>query len=105
MLNLTREEFMKEPVWHKLYELIKRNHRPAEHTKNIIWANRTVKDFCETAFHFTVIPASPKYFYVGYEVDTWFSPPCGFKVSIREICIYDDELEYKIARDPKLNVN
>ena len=98
MITITRKEFKKDPVWNKLYQVIKRMHKPAEHTKRVLIQNKDTKDFCEEAMHFAVLPANGQDIFIHYETWSWFKAPDGVRVSIRNIGMYEDQAEYEIAR-------
>ncbi len=90
-----------DPVYNKLYKVIAKMHQPAEHTKKELMSKRHIKDICQEAVHFAVLPGDTT-LYIHYTVDTWIKREDGgawsLPVSIKSIGIYDDELEYTKAR-------
>ena len=98
MIIVPRKEFKHDPVYKQLHKLIAKNHVPAEHTKRVLIQNKDTKDFCEEATHFAVLPGKNSQIYIHYETWSWFKPPDGVRVSIRNIGIYKDQAEYEIAR-------
>lgn len=97
MTEFKRDFFKNDPVFYKLYEVIKRNHKVAKHTERVLLKNKHVKDFCEEARHFVEIPGEPPLF-IHYDTASWFKKPNGVQVKIESIGVYDDFMEYDIAR-------
>lgn len=97
MTEFKRDFFKNDPVFYKLYEMIKRNHKPANHTERILLENKHVKDFCEEARHYVEMPGNQPLF-IHYDVASWFKEPMGVQVRIEAIGVYDDRLEYEVAR-------
>lgn len=89
MTEFKREFFMKD----KLIE----HHIVAEHTKKVLFENRHIKDFCENARHFTMLPGKPP-LYIHYDVCSWFKEPMDVQVTIDTIGVYDDFMEFEKAR-------
>lgn len=90
--------FLKEDeVMNQLFELLKRNHKVARHTEKVLIENRHIKDFCEEARHFVLLP-SENPIYLHYDVSSWFKKPSGVQVKIESVGIYDDFMEYEVAR-------
>lgn len=101
MIEIPRKVFKHDPVFKKLHELLTRNHVPGKHTQKVLIDNKHIKDFCEEATHFAVLPAANPggtEIYLHYDVFSWFKPPDGVRVSIRKIGIYEDQAEYEFAR-------
>jgi hypothetical protein len=96
MTEFKRDFFKKDPVLSKLWEVIKRNHKVADHTARVLYKNRHIKDFCEEARHFVELPGN-KPLYIHYDTASWYHPS-GAQVKIESIGVYDDLAEYTIAR-------
>jgi hypothetical protein len=97
MIEIPRAVFKNDSVYGKIYEILKRNHVVAKHTRDVLYKNRHIKDFCEEATHFAEIPTEPT-LYVHYDVASGWQEPMGVKVVIDRIVIYDNFLEYETAR-------
>jgi hypothetical protein len=97
MTEFKREFFKHDPVMKELYEIVKKNHKVADHTERTLIQNRHIKDFCEEARHFVMLPGK-KTLYIHYDVASWFQPPAGVVVKIESIGVYDDFIEYEKAR-------
>jgi hypothetical protein len=97
MTEFKREFFKNDAVFGKLFELIKKNHKVANHTEKVLIENRHIKDFCEEARHFVEMPGN-KPLYIHYDTASWFKEPMGVQVKIESIGVYDDFLEYNTAR-------
>lgn len=97
MTEFKREVFINDPVISKLFEIIKRYHKVADHTERVLYKNKHVKDFCEEARHFTEMPGKNP-LYIHYDVSSWFKHPAGVVVKIESIGVYDDFMEYTTAR-------
>lgn len=103
MTEFTREMCKRDPeVLGKLFEIIKNNHRVADHTERVLLENAHIKDFCEEARHFSML-AGNKPIYLHYDVASWFKPPMGVQVKIEAIGIYDNFFEYETARMAKIS--
>lgn len=96
MTEFPRDFFKTDPVLRKLYEVVKKNHKVAEHTEKTLYENKHIKDFCEEARHY-VMCTGPKPLYIHYDVASWYHPS-GALVKIESIGVYDDFLEYETAR-------
>lgn len=96
MTEIKREEFKKDPIYHRLYTELRKIHKVAEHTMKTLIEGRHIPDFCEEATHFVVMQGKPSIF-LQYVVSTWLVGR-EFKVVIDSIGIYDDYLEYEKAR-------
>lgn len=98
MTEFTRAFCKNDPeVMGKLFEIIRKNHRVADHTERVLLQNAHIKDFCEEARHFSMLPGK-KPIWLHYDVASWFKPPMGVQVTIERIGIYDDFFEYEKAR-------
>ena len=98
MTEFPRDFFINDPeVLGKLHQLLIKNHKVAEHTKKVLLENRHIKDFCEEARHFTIMPGKNP-IYLHYDVATWFKEPNGIQMVIDSIGVYDDFIEYEKAR-------
>ena len=97
MIEITRKEFKKDPVFRKVYRLIKANHKVAKHTMKVLIENRKVKDFCEEARHFAILQGGNP-LYVHYDVSSWYQAKDRAMVKIESIGFYDNFIEYEIAR-------
>jgi hypothetical protein len=96
MEEFKREFFKNDPVFYKLFQIIKKNHRVAKHTIKVLNQNKHIKDFCEEARHFVELPGE-KPLYIHYDVASWYGPR-GPLIRIESIGVYDDFIEYEIAR-------
>ena len=106
MEEFSREFFKSDPVFYKLYQMIKRNHKVANHTERVLIKNKHIKDFCEEARHFVELPGE-KPLYIHYDVASWYKNGAAV-IRIESIGVYNDFLEYEIARSkikegPSLN--
>lgn len=97
MTEFNREFFKNDPVLHKLFMVVKGNHKVADHTEKVLLENRHIKDFCEESRHFVMMPGSPP-LYIHYDVASWFKEPMGVQLRIDSIGVYDDFMEYETAR-------
>jgi hypothetical protein len=97
MTEFNRDFFKHDPVLYKLYEIIKRGHVVADHTKRTLTENKHIKDFCEEARHFMELPGL-KPIYIHYDVSSWYHEPEGAVIKIESIGVYDDFMEYTTAR-------
>lgn len=97
MTEFDREFFKNDPVLGKLFEAIKKNHKVAKHTEKVLYKNRHTKDFCEEARHFVELSGKMP-LYIHYDVASWWREPNGVVVKIESIGVYDDFMEYDIAR-------
>lgn len=80
----------------KIYKIIKKNHKVAEHTKKVLMDNADIKDFCEEARHFIILGES-KPLHIHYDVASWYQDGAAL-IKIESIGVYDDFLEYEVAR-------
>jgi hypothetical protein len=98
MTEFSREFCKNDPkVLGKLFDMVKANHKVADHTEKVLVENRHVKDFCEEARHFIQLTGD-KPLYIHYDVANWFKEPMGVQLKIESIGVYDDFLEYEKAR-------
>jgi hypothetical protein len=97
MTEFKRDFFKHDPVMYKLYMIIKANHKVAEHTRRTLLKNKHIKDFCEQARHFVMMPGDPP-LYIHYDVASWYNSDHGAAVKIESIGVYDDFMEYERAR-------
>jgi hypothetical protein len=97
MVEFKREFFLKDHVFGELFDLIKRRHKVADHTIRVLKENRHIEDFCEEARHFVLLPGQNPVF-LHYDVTSWLLNGSNVKIRIDSIGVYDDELEYTIAR-------
>jgi len=105
MTEFKREFFKSDPVFSKLFELIKSNHRVAKHTEKVLYDNRHVKNFCEEARHFVMMKNSGdgNPLYIHYDVASWYHSKNAAQVKIESIGVYDNFLEYETARMRQLH--
>lgn len=97
MEEFNRDFFKSDPVFRQLFERIKATHKVAKHTVKTLYKNRHIKDFCEEARHFVMLSgANP--IYIHYDVASWWKEPGGAQVRIESIGVYNDFMEYDIAR-------
>lgn len=97
MQEFDRQFFKTDKVFKKLFEMIKSNHKVADHTVKVLLKNKHVKDFCEEARHFTVL-AGDNPIYIHYDVASWYDKSKSAIVKIESIGVYDDYLEFEKAR-------
>jgi hypothetical protein len=97
MEEFSREFFKNDEVMGTLFQLIKNNHKIASHTVKVLSDNRHIKDFCEESRHFMFLPGE-KPLYIHYDVSSWYQEPEGAAIKIESIGVYDDYLEYEVAR-------
>jgi hypothetical protein len=97
MEEFNREFFKKDEVFKELFEFLKSKHQVANHTKKVLYDNRHIKDFCEIARHYIMMPGKNP-LYIHYDVSSWYKHPQNAQVRIDSIGIYDDFMEYEVAR-------
>lgn len=97
MTEFNRDFFKSDPVFFKLFTLLKEMHKVADHTEKTLFDNRHIKDFCEEARHFVMMPGKT-ILYIHYDVASWWKEPAGVSVIIESIGVYDDFMEYETAR-------
>ena len=103
MVEFSRDFFMKDPdVIGRIHRLIVSNHKVADHTERVLIENKHVKDFCEQARHFVILPGREPLF-IHYDVSSWFKEPMGVQVVVDSIGFYDDFMEYESARMKQLH--
>jgi len=83
-------------VLKKLHKFIAKNHVVAEHTKRTLSEYEGVKDFCEEARCFAIMPATDP-IYLHYDTHNWLKGN-GVVVKIVSIGMYDEFMEYERAR-------
>ena len=96
MTEVKREEFKKDPVYHRLYTELRKIHEVAEHTMKTLIESKHIPGFCEEATHFVVMQGKPSIF-LQYAVTTWLNNE-QFLVVIESIGVYDDFQEFEKAR-------
>jgi len=91
---IKREELLNDSVFNQLFGLIKVKHVSADHTIKVLQENKHVKDFCEIAVHFAVLPPN---LFISYQTASWLK---NNRVLVRfeSVTIYDDQAEYLIER-------
>lgn len=98
MVEIDREIFMTDPVFHMLYNVIKHNHETAEHTLKTLSENKDIKDFCVESRHFATLPKrNSKELSVHYDISSWLVDD-RVLVKIEKIGIYDDTNEFLRAK-------
>jgi len=98
MIEISREEFKKDPVFRKVYEHILKIHSVPNHTANVLFRSKHIKDFCEEARHFVIMKGNPDIF-MHYDVASWYNEKNGgASVKIDAIVFYDDFIEFETAR-------
>lgn len=103
MTEFPRIFFMNDPeVTGKLHQFLVGHHKVADHTEKVLLENRHIKDFCEEARHFVMMPGKSP-LYLHYDVASWFKEPMGVQVVIDSIGVYDDFMEYETARMRELH--
>jgi len=103
MIKFSRDDFKIDKVAAHLFDTVKRNHKPANHTERILLKNKHVKDFCEEATHYSQYKLGDRIIYISYEVSSWFKKPMGVQLRIDSITLYDDFIEYTKAKMKGLN--
>lgn len=96
MEEFKRDFFKNDSVFYQLYQMIKRNHKVAKHTERVLIQNKHIKNFCEEARHFVELPGD-KPLYIHYDVASWYKKG-RVLIRIESIGVYDDFLEYEMAR-------
>lgn len=102
MQEINREVFTKDAVFKKLYQLILKNHKVASHTMKNLIENKEKKGFCEEARHFVELPSN-NHIYMHYDVTSWYKHPNAAQIKIESIGIYEDALEFHVARNKQLH--
>jgi hypothetical protein len=97
MVEFDREFFKNDSVLGKLYEIVKQSHKVASHTQRVLIKNKHIKDFCEEARHYMMLPGE-KPLYIHYDVSSWYKEPDGVSIRIDSIGCYDSFMEYEAAR-------
>ncbi len=97
MIEISRETFKSDPIFGKLFDAVKAGHKVAKHTERTLRKNKHIKDFCEEARHFVQI-GDDKPIWIHYDVASWWKDPAGVVVKIESIGVYDNFMEYDIAR-------
>ena len=104
MHEFNREEITQDQMLKQLGSIITKNHQIPEHTRKNLLENKHIKDFCEESRHFALLKKSGgKDLHIHYDVSSWFFPPNGVTIQLQTIGIYEDFLEYEIARQKGLN--
>lgn len=102
MIEFSRKEIKNEPRLKPLYDLLKKRHRVANHTKKILLRNKDIKDFCEESRHFAMLPLDDP-IYMHYDVANWYQKPDKVAIRIEAIAVYDNFAEYESARVKQLH--
>lgn len=102
MVTIRRGKFLIDPVFRKLYEIIKRNHKVASHTEKVLIENQKTPGFTEIARHFSLLPGRNP-IYLEYEVESQLKSENIVNVKFTLINIYDDYMEYETARMKSLH--
>lgn len=97
MTEFDRKYLKNDEVLNQLFEFVKKTHKVANHTQKTLYENRHTKDFCEEARHFMDLRGE-KPIYIHYDVSSWYQHPDGAAIRIDSIGVYDDFMEYEIAR-------
>lgn len=95
MTEFNREFFKSDPVFSKIWEIIKANHKAADHTEKVLMENKHIKDFCEEATHFSILPGKNP-IYISYDVTSSLKNN-RVAVTIDKITVYDNIMEYNAA--------
>lgn len=99
METYSRPQFKHEPTLQKLLAIIVQNHKVAGHTEKNLCGYPPDSDICEETRHFSVIPPTV---FIHYDTSTWRTSK-GFVVKVESIGIYNDAIEYEVARSRQLN--
>lgn len=95
MTEFTREMCKNDPeVLGKLFDAVKKIHKPADHTEKVLLDNKHIKDFCEEARHYVVMGS----LFIHYDVASWYKHPNQVQIRIDSIGVYDDFMEYEKHR-------
>lgn len=95
MIEYNRDFFKTDPVFSKLFEAIKANHKIADHTEKVLMENKHIQDFCEEATHFAELPGRDP-IYISYDVSTQLKNS-RTAVTIDKITVYDNAIEWGAA--------
>lgn len=96
MTVINKEDF-EDPVWFRLYMIIKNNHVSTDSTRKILMEHKYDPNFVEEATHFAVLwDWEP--LYVSYDVSSQYHDDYSTMVSIERICIYDTMYDYMVSR-------
>jgi hypothetical protein len=96
MIEFDRDFFKNDPVFIKLFEVIKANHKVADHTTKVLLENKAIENFCEEATHFSVLGGKGDPIYISYDVTTSLKNDRA-AVTIDKIIVYDSLMEYNAA--------
>ncbi len=102
MTEFKREFFTSDPVFHRLYMILKGIHVVADHTKDVLVKNRHIENFCEESRYFIMLNGLQT-IYIHYDVSSWWKEPTGVLVKVDSICVYDSFVEYETARMRQLH--
>lgn len=102
MIKIPREQFFSTTLSGVIFEMIKRNHRVADHTQKVLEENKHIEGFCEVAEHYVEMGlGSFGTKHISYEVNSYYAPDRAL-ISVRQITIYDSIVEYEAARSKLL---
>lgn len=102
MHTFIRKEIKKDTKLSRLSAIIVKGHHIPEYTRKTLINNKDVKDFCEQSRHFSILKRDHTDLYIHYDVSSWFKAPMGVQIIIDSITVYQDYLEYEIARQKAL---
>lgn len=96
MTEYPRDVFKTDPVLSKLHEVLKANHKVADHTERDLVNNRHIENFCQEAVHFTILPGKDP-IYISYDVASCLEKGDRILVVFEKITVYDTSMEYNTA--------
>jgi hypothetical protein len=103
MIELKRGDFESEPQITQIVTLIATKHIVAPHTRRTLLENQGTLDFCEMSRHYATLKSkSGKNLFIHYDVTSQYKKP-RVLIVIDAIGIYQDFLEYNLARLKGLN--
>ena len=104
MITFSRAELKNDSTLKGIFDLVKSNHKVANHTQEILYKNRHVKDFCEEATHFVMLAKSKggDSIYFHYDVSSWYKEGQA-RVRIESITVYENFNEYESERLRRLH--
>lgn len=94
MIEIPREEFLKDPTLKHLHDAIKRGHKVPKHTQDNLMMYE-MPDMCEDTRHFATLDND---LFIHYDTQTWMIDKESFGVKIVSIGWYDNFIEYEAAR-------
>lgn len=94
MTTFEREEILKDKMLKKLLDILVEKHKPARHTLKFLKENAQIENLCQSSRNFVSLGDD---LFVHYDLITWLKKG-RLQARIDRIGVYDDHLEYDIAR-------